>query len=181
MPSSASSAARPTIAHATVQKRRVVARAKVKARERASIRAAGRAAGTKDGEVPGAQVHGTGAAPGDPRGRAKLPRHLPPTGGLHPREAGGTAEKPYRKGLKKQRIPSCDADRKVTPEIKIRWRVTFHILMKRAGTLCRKPFSQLNLRIIRWSLRSVYVFLEHGTVRVPSETSVPEGIAIVLL
>ena len=27
----------------------------------------------------------------------------------------------------------------------------------------------------------MYVFLEDGTVRVPSETSVPEGIAIVLL
>ena len=63
----------------------------------------------------------------------------------------------------------------------IRWCVTFHVLMKRAGTLCRKPFNQLNLHLIQWLSHSAYAFLENGTVRVPSETCVPEGIAVVLL
>ena len=53
--------------------------------------------------------------------------------------------------------------------------------MKRAGTLCRKPFIQLILHLIQWFVQSVYAFLEHGTVRVPSETSVPEGTAVVLV
>ena len=138
-------------------------------------------AGSKDGEVPGAQVHGIGTAQGDPRGRAKPPRHLPRTGGPHPREAGGTAEKPDREGIKEAETAVSPCGPEGHAGNQIRWRDTFNVLMKRAGTLCRKPFTQLNLQIIRWSLRSVYVFLEHGTVRVPSETSVPEGIAIVLL
>ena len=52
--------------------------------------------------------------------------------------------------------------------------------MKRAGTLCRNSLTQLNLHVIRWFLQSVYVFLENGTVRVPDETSAPEGIAVML-
>ena len=63
----------------------------------------------------------------------------------------------------------------------IRWCGTFKVPMKRAGTLCRKPFNQLILHLIQWFVQSVYAFLEHGTVRVPSETSVPEGIAVVLV
>ena len=37
------------------------------------------------------------------------------------------------------------------------------------------------LHLIQWVLQSVYAFLEHGTVRVPGETSVPESIAVVLV
>ena len=156
------------------------AKKKAKARAKASIRVAGRAAGTKDGDDPGPQVLGTGADPDVPRGREQLPCHLPPTGGLNPREDGGADEMPYKKGLKKQRLPSGHPDRKVTPEIKIRWRVNFHVHMKRAGTLCRDSFSQLSLRVLRWRLQSAYVSLEVGTVGVPDETSVPEGIAVIL-
>ena len=43
----------------------------------------------------------------------------PDNGGRVPTEAGGTAERPQGRERKKQRNPSCCADRKVTPKIKI--------------------------------------------------------------